>query len=283
MKSADYVDKKIPKLKKKSASLMIAAWKLALLVVGWSYIFGDRGQYCTPAHRRAVYAKHGDQHPTIKSKCKNFNGTGSCSGCKFYPSGRTRAFDCRGFTYWILLKIFDFTLWGGTVTAQWNDKRNWKIKGKIADMPKDTLCCLFVYKDGKWPHTGLGFNNETIECSSGVQHFTKRNAKWTHFGVPACIDQIPPQPDPDPDPKPDPDPDPKPYRPTIRRGSKGDAVKELQTILVKLGYSVGKSGIDGIFGSSTEAAVKAFQTLSKLKADGIVGPLTWAALDKANA
>ena len=38
------------------------------------------------------------------------------------------------------------------------------------------------------------------------------------------------------------------------------------------------SGIDGSFGPVTEQAVKDFQSGSGLVADGVVGPLTWAAL-----
>ena len=41
----------------------------------------------------------------------------------------------------------------------------------------------------------------------------------------------------------------------------------------------GASGVDGNFGRATEAAVKAFQTDSGLKVDGIIGPATWAKLD----
>lgn len=83
-------------------------------------------------------------------------------------------------------------------------------------------------------------------------------------------------------------------RQTLRLGSYGKQVEELQRMLAQLGYDVGtygpmKNGIDGDFGTVTEAAVKAFQRDHKdadgqpLEADGIVGPLTWAALDEAVA
>ena len=68
-------------------------------------------------------------------------------------------------------------------------------------------------------------------------------------------------------------------QPTLRKGSMGDAVRELQDALKKLGYYGGN--LDGIFGPKTESAVKAFQKDNKLAQDGIVGPLTRAALDKA--
>jgi lysozyme family protein len=42
--------------------------------------------------------------------------------------------------------------------------------------------------------------------------------------------------------------------------------------------SLDVSGIDGVFGSKTQDAVKSFQQGNSLTVDGIVGPLTWAAL-----
>ena len=70
-----------------------------------------------------------------------------------------------------------------------------------------------------------------------------------------------------------PDPDNPNTRPVVRRGSTGELVREVQTI-------VGGIKIDGQFGPATEAAVKQFQTAHKLVADGIVGPQTWAAMDR---
>ena len=61
----------------------------------------------------------------------------------------------------------------------------------------------------------------------------------------------------------------------------GPAVKECQTDLARHGLraSLGPAGIDGIFGQDTSATVKAFQKEKGLKIDGIVGPVTWAALE----
>ena len=70
-------------------------------------------------------------------------------------------------------------------------------------------------------------------------------------------------------------------KPTLRKGSKGAAVKELQTALADLGYDLGPCGIDGDFGKATEAAVRSFQSDRGLEADGICGPLTFAELEKA--
>ena len=277
MKTAQQVADLITQLKASGIPLAEAAWKTALACVGWPYIFGDRGEYCTPAHRRAAYSSKGADHPTIKTKCKNFEGAGSCSGCTFYPGGKTRAFDCRGFTYWVLLQIYGWKLMGAGATSQWNTAANWKAKGTVAGgLPADTLVCLFVQKGKTMEHTGFGLNNETIECSNGVQHFTQRKAKWTHWGVPACVDGTIPTPTPEPTPTPS-------TKPTLRRGDKGPYVVDMQTKLNRLGYDLGPCGIDGDFGRATEKAVKAFQGDHGLKVDGICGPATWSALDAAVA
>lgn len=63
--------------------------------------------------------------------------------------------------------------------------------------------------------------------------------------------------------------------PTISQGSTGNAVREAQCLLRFWGFSVGSSGIDGIFGSATRAAVIDFQRTCRITADGIVGPVTW--------
>ena len=66
---------------------------------------------------------------------------------------------------------------------------------------------------------------------------------------------------------------------TLKKGSRGDAVKALQQKLIALGYLSGSA--DGIFGESTLKAVIAFQTAQSLTADGAAGSSTIAALNKA--
>ena len=65
---------------------------------------------------------------------------------------------------------------------------------------------------------------------------------------------------------------------TLQNGSKGDDVRELQEALNKLPCLVTKLEADGVFGSKTEAAVRAFQRDVGLVVDGIAGRLTLAAL-----
>ena len=61
----------------------------------------------------------------------------------------------------------------------------------------------------------------------------------------------------------------------------GDDVKSVQEALSQLGYNIGKFGADGILGSDTIAAIKAFQEAKSLSIDGIVGSDTVKALQDA--
>lgn len=64
--------------------------------------------------------------------------------------------------------------------------------------------------------------------------------------------------------------------PTLRMGSQGAFVVELQQLLRSAGFNPG--AIDGIFGNQTRSAVIAFQRSKGLVQDGIVGVMTWTAL-----
>ncbi|MCK9267269.1 MAG: LysM peptidoglycan-binding domain-containing protein [Alkaliphilus sp.] len=64
--------------------------------------------------------------------------------------------------------------------------------------------------------------------------------------------------------------------PTLRIGSRGASVQQLQQLLRNEGYDPGP--IDGIFGSRTQSAVMAFQRDTHIAVDGIVGIQTWTAL-----
>ena len=68
--------------------------------------------------------------------------------------------------------------------------------------------------------------------------------------------------------------------PILKRGSKGQDVRDLQEALRELDFKPGEA--DGVFGVYTESAVKAFQKWTTLSADGIVGPATWEKLDDAD-
>jgi Putative peptidoglycan binding domain/D-alanyl-D-alanine carboxypeptidase len=63
--------------------------------------------------------------------------------------------------------------------------------------------------------------------------------------------------------------------PTLRRGSRGSPVSQLQRALVAAGHPV---AVDGDYGPTTEAAIRAFQGRAGLAVDGVAGPATWSRL-----
>ncbi len=67
----------------------------------------------------------------------------------------------------------------------------------------------------------------------------------------------------------------------IRKGSKGSIVSEIQEKLFSLGYDLGSSGVDGIFGLITSKAVGLFQKDYGLNPSGVVDKETWQTLLEA--
>ncbi len=267
-------------------NVLIAQWKAeglskgeiirrtAEACIGWPYVWGGYGQFCTLANRKA-YADRGScstaEAEQIRKKCPVLNGKkAACNGCKYYPGGRVRFFDCRGFTRWLIQQV-GLSLKGAGATSQWNDASNWAQKGVISDLPKEQVCCVFMREGTKMSHTGMHVGNGVvIHCSGEVKQGKITDKGWTHYAVPAGLAKesvflgtVP---------------DNTPARPMLRKGSRGEAVREMQEKLISLGYDLGKCGADGIFGRKTLAAVKKFQKAKGLKVDGIVGPLTYGAL-----
>lgn len=64
----------------------------------------------------------------------------------------------------------------------------------------------------------------------------------------------------------------------LKKGAEGSDVKQLQTILLELGYALPKYGADGEFGSETAAAVKKLQAALNILVDGEYGDETHEAL-----
>lgn len=70
-----------------------------------------------------------------------------------------------------------------------------------------------------------------------------------------------------------------PTRRTLKRGMEGADVREMQQMLLQIGYDLGSYGPDGDFGPATEAAVKAFQINLGIAETGIVDDALWKRLD----
>ena len=265
----------------KQVESLIAQWKASGLsaseivcktaeaCLGWPYVWGGYGQYCTPVNRKA-YADRSScssaEAAQIRKNCRVLSGKSStCTGCKYYPNGRVRFFDCRGFTRWLLQQA-GLSLNGAGATSQWNDDSNWAEKGSIADIPQGKVCCVFMRSGTKMSHTGMYIGNGVvIHCSGEVKQGKVTDKGWTHYAVPAGLNGDESMPE---------------KKPVIRKGSSGQYVVLAQTLLLQQGYDLAPYGADGKFGAKTETAVKAFQRANGLNADGVIGPATWAVLDK---
>lgn len=100
--------------------------------------------------------------------------------------------------------------------------------------------------------------------------------------APTPAPSVPPAPEPAPSVVPEPTPTasppaPEPEPTTLRQGDQGPAVQALQQRLVDLGYFL--PSVDGDFGPATQQAVWALQKAAGAARDGLVGPVTQAALD----
>jgi hypothetical protein len=124
----------------------------------------------------------------------------------------------------------------------------------------------------------ITFNGEDIVI--GTDPSTENYVKVTiEANIPVTINgqdfhEVGPSPTP-PDPTP-PDPPVPPSdtsRPTIRNGSYGNNVREVQT-------SLSVSPVDGNFGPQTGSAVKSYQASVNISDDGVVGPQTWSCLSR---
>lgn len=67
----------------------------------------------------------------------------------------------------------------------------------------------------------------------------------------------------------------------IKQGMRGEEVQHVQKLLADAGFYAGL--LDGVFGSGTLSAVKAFQKSAGLPADGVIGKETLLFLERANA
>lgn len=244
--------------------------------VGCPYVFAATGQICTPSLRRNRAEARPDYAERIYKYCPVLSGSqASCSGCKY--EGK-QAFDCRGLTY-TTCKEAGLKISSVGATTQYNSD-DWIEKGPIEYMPKDTPCCVFrqdATNKNVMQHTGFCLGDGYTVDSRGHATGTVINATasypWTHYAIPkGAFDEL------------DLDPGEETgggsgTRATVRKGSKGEDVKALQSGLMLLGYSLPKFGADGIFGIETESALKGFQEENSLVIDGICGPATWTRLD----
>ena len=229
----------------------------------WGYIWGTSGENWTAAKQREL------EQTTDTNRAQ-----GRAYGSKWI--GHTVA-DCSGLFSWAFKKLGGYMYHGSdTMYRKYCTEKGELRKGKRTDCAiLKPGAAVFVWNGKTYSHVGLYVGNNTvIEAMGTINGVTTSRVtagKWTHWGELQGVDYSG-------------NPEVKTQNseqtmegktwPTLRRGSKGESVKECQALLEKAGYSVGPCGIDGDFGRATLAAVKAFQSDHGLVVDGVVGPVT---------
>ena len=240
--------------------------------VGCPYIMGGTGRPCTPSYREARMAQYPAYAEKIKRNCPRLSGKATtCADCKWYDpeAGEGKlAYDCAQLSRWAMDAI-GISLVSGA-NSQW-EKTKWAQKGKIADLPNDLfdkISLVFRYDEDKkgMGHVGIYQGDGTVIHAKGhdwgVVRQPLNETSFTHYAMPyGLYEEVSPL-----------------DHPTLRRGDSGEAVTYLQTLLCDVGECL---SVDGKFGEKTEKAVKDFQRLYQLTVDGVVGPATWDALEKA--
>ena len=259
----------------------------AISKLGCAYIYGGYGEkLCRPAFRRERANAYPAQKTNIYNNCLVLKGKQSeCAGCKW--DGK-QAYDCAQLTRYSC-KAAGTELVSGA-NSQWN-KVAWAKKGAIPTLP-DVPGVLLYHENasGTMTHTGVyigdGYAVEARGAKYGVVKTAVKDRTWTHWAaLPGVLDGdqvtiVPVEPEERPE-----TPTETTTRPTesgvipmntLKNGSRGTQVKVLQFLLNELGYDCGEA--DGIFGSKTLAAVKAYQKAKSLTVDGICGKNTWTKL-----
>ena len=226
----------------------------------WGYIWGTAGEQWTEAKQKKL------EKTTDADRAQ-----GRKYGSKWIGH---KVADCSGLFSWAFRQLGGYMYHGsGTMYRKYCVSKGELQKGKRTDCA--TLkpgTAVFVWNGRKYSHVGLyvgdGTVIEAMSTLNGVTTTKVTATKWTHWGELAGVD----------------------YTNTgneqlkeqmmLRKGSKGEAVRKMQTVLLQLGYDLGPCGVDGDFGKCTEAAVRSFQRDRGLVVDGICGPKTWGELEK---
>lgn len=249
----------------------------------WGYIWGSWGEEWTASKQKQkvnyMVNKYGTSWKKNSEAKEDNYYRAALIGEKWIGH---RVADCSGLFRWAL-NCYHISIVHGSNTIFLD---YCKAKGKLQNgrrldgkkLQPGTAVFVYNEKTKKYSHIGLYIGgSKVIEAQgtdAGVCTSNISASKWTYWGELKAVkyeaeDNVG-------------FPVDSGWRPTIRKGSKGDYVKEAQTMLYNLGYNLGTYGIDGDFGKATETAVKEFQMDHGLVKDGVIGPLTWDALQKAS-
>lgn len=254
----------------------------AVSKIGCAYIWGGYGEkLCTPAFRQERASAYPSQKSNIYNNCPVLSGKQkACAGCKY--NGK-QAYDCAQLTRYAT-KAGGQQLVSGA-NSQWKSGV-WEKRGTIDTLPDVEGVILYhANSEGTMTHTGVyignGYAVEARSAKHGVVKTAVKSRSWTHWAaLPGVLSNSPTTSE-------------KPQESakeaqngtsgaevvtmnTLRKGDKGTQVKVLQWLLNGHGYDAGT--VDGIFGTNTRTAVRAYQKAKGLVVDGVVGKNTWGKL-----
>lgn len=194
-----------------------------------------------------------------------------------------RVVDCSGLFYWAYKQCRGYMYHGSNTT--WNkyttSRKGTLVKGKRSDGGAlKPGCAVFLTKNGDRHHIGVYIGNgEVIEAKGTYYGVVKSKVSaWDEWAelVNTVYDVVEGGTVQAPAESGTTDAGEVMTMTTLRYGSRGTQVKVLQFLLNENGYDAGK--VDGIFGSNTKKALKAYQADKGLIADGICGRNTWNAI-----
>ena len=238
-------------------------------LLGSPYVWGATGEKCTVSNRkkRMNSSKLTEiSKANIKNRCPILSGKQkNCTGCKYEGMDE---YDCIGFVN-AVNNACGIKLVGAGATYHWSNTSNFVRRGKINEM-LNVVCCVYQQKKNSSTMSHIGFhigNGEIIHCSGSgeVKYGKTTDSGWTHYAIPKGYyteEEL------------------KEARvlsstlgsTVLKKGMRGNDVLQLQVMLNVLGYNCGEP--DGVYGSMTVAAVKAFQKAQNITADGKAGPVT---------
>lgn len=185
------------------------------------------------------------------------------------------AFDCSGLIYWALKQcgvlkgdINSRGLYAKCKPIAKGELRRGDLVFRWSDKDDDGFDVSEIYHVG-----AMITDTDIVECQGrdvGVVQ-TKLNSRWGAFGrLSAFEDSVNAQ-EPKEPVLTDKQLEGYVFKHELSKGDSGEAVRALQYRLIKASYALPKYGIDGEFGSETQAAVKSFQ--AKIMPTGVANRL----------
>ena len=153
---------------------MKAVIEKALSLVGQGYIYGAKGQTCSPAFRQQQAEQYPEQADNIMKTGAKWDGV--------------PVWDCAQLTR-AVAKAAGVTLVSGA-TSQW-EKTDWADTGEISTIPESKT--VFVYRRNKnnpnvMQHTGVALGDGTCVHARGTAYGVVRQSMnehaWTHWALP---------------------------------------------------------------------------------------------------